>query len=87
MDFKNPVENANARLMQLCEKGPYALPLPSYEHRSMVVKGCLETLRIWEKVFTETKGNVSDNLRRSIQEKIQYLEKQKRGVSEGMLKK
>lgn len=86
MNFKIIIDNANARLMKICDKGPYFMPLPSYEHRTTISKGCLETLRIWEKVFTETKGKVSDNMRRTIQEKIQDLEQQKRGVAPGMLK-
>lgn len=81
-DFTVQINNAYLRLMKTCEKGPYGLwaPIPSAAHRCRVPKGCLEALRKWEKLFTQTKGKVAAGMRRRTQAKIQEIERIRRSA-------
>jgi hypothetical protein len=81
-DFTVQLNNAYLRLLKTCEKGPYGVwaPIPSAAHRCRVPKGCLEGLRKWEKLFTQTKGKVAVRMRRRIQAKIQEIERVRRSA-------
>jgi hypothetical protein len=61
-DYITRINNANANLLKTCEKGPYFAPLPSWEHRHTVPKGCLELLQKWHEVFSNARGKVAQQM-------------------------
>jgi hypothetical protein len=78
-DLRSAINNAYARLLQRCEKGPYAFyPLPGGKHLCGTTPDCMAALKRWEKLFVETKGKTALNMRRKIQQRIRIIEQRQK---------